>query len=83
MAVLFVLGFGAGWLALPANPLKTQVAVRDREEIPKKDTVKKQVFHAFQAGGTETAWKAVIDNFPENTYYQDVAQRRLALHLSR
>jgi serine/threonine-protein kinase len=78
MAVLFVLGFGAGWLALPANPLKTHVAVPD-PEIPPKDTVEEQVFHAFQAGGTEAAWRAVIDNFPENTYYRDVAHRRLAL----
>ncbi|QDT51746.1 Serine/threonine-protein kinase PrkC [Symmachiella dynata] len=77
-AALFLLGFGAGWLALPADPLKTYELIPD-PDVRRLDTVQEQVFYALKLGKSEPAWKAVIENFPDELYYHDLANRRLAL----
>ena len=47
--------------------------------LQKKANVVQQWYYASKIGGTEEAWKSVINNFPEKIYYTDRAKEQLAL----
>ncbi len=75
--LFFAVGFGVGWLVLPSNPLSAYTPT-DHGEVEKQADVQSQFFHAMKLGGTEAAWKKVIDAFPEDEIYRDTARRKLA-----
>lgn len=77
-SVLFAVGFAAAWLAMPTNPLKANQPAED-PQIPIKGDVVKQFYYAMNSGGSEAAWRAVIDQFSEETIFSDRAKMQLAL----
>lgn len=77
-AICFAIGFGVGWLALPANPLKA-TGVRPKSRFIKEDTALRQFIVAERSGGSEDAWLAVIENHPNDEVFRDKAYQELAI----
>jgi serine/threonine-protein kinase len=75
--VLGGLGAAVGWWRRPSDPFQT---VRDvQSHIPIQKTAARQIWYAIQHNGDEAAWKAVVDNFPNDTLEVHRAQEKLAL----
>jgi serine/threonine-protein kinase len=71
------LAAGIGWLMRPSNPLDATVIKLD--PIRKLDSAKAQFDLARQLRSDEEAWKAVIDNFPNDRTYVPQAKEHLAV----
>jgi serine/threonine-protein kinase len=76
------LGAGIGWWRRPPDPFD---GVRDsRSHIPLQKSASAQFLYALSHGSDEAAWKAVIENFPNDTLELRRAQEKLAmLHISK
>jgi eukaryotic-like serine/threonine-protein kinase len=66
-----------GWWLRPKDPLQTPTVQQDR--IPKEATAQKQFARASQLRSDQDAWRAVLDNFPEDRVYTLQAKERLAI----
>ncbi len=73
---MFVLGFGFGLFITRDPPLLTSADARSLR-IPKQETVGAQWLYANQLG-TEEAWRAVIEYFPDKLYWGYRAKQHLA-----
>jgi serine/threonine protein kinase len=66
-----------GWWLRPKDPLQTPPGQQD--SIPREATPQKQFARASQLRSDESAWKAVLEYFPEDRVYTVQAKERLAV----
>ena len=81
LAGLWVVATGVGLLIgyyrIHEPPLLAETAGPPHLNVPKYDTIFGQWLHASQLG-TEEAWRAVIEYFPDKVYWTSRAKMRLA-----
>lgn len=70
-------GIGVGYWQINEPPLLAGGPTEPTLNVPKYDTIFAQWLHATQLG-TEEAWRAIIEYFPEKTYWTSRAKMRLA-----
>jgi serine/threonine-protein kinase len=69
---------GLGWVLRPSNPLAAPV-VSHGDEVPRKGSAAEQYRFAAALKTNEAAWKAVIENYPNEPFYKLRADLELAL----
>lgn len=81
IGVFWIAALGAGLLIgfrqIHEPPLLAGVSAPAQLTVPKYDTIFGQWLHASQLG-TEEAWRAVIEYFPDKVYWTSRAKMRLA-----
>ncbi len=81
VVALWVVGLAVGTLIgywrINEPPLLAGIPTQPALTVPKYDTIFAQWLHASQLG-TEEAWRAIIEYFPEKTYWTSRAKMRLA-----
>jgi serine/threonine-protein kinase len=76
LAALLVAGGGAGWLAMREKPLLAE-SQTPLAAVPRQASALRQWYYASRVG-TEPAWKAVVEYFPEKEYLANRARQQLA-----
>ena len=78
LAAAVLVAFCIGGAAAHYNVASLSLLPAAKTPIPSESSVLRQWYRATQIG-TEAAWQAVIDNFPDHKYYRCRAQWQLAL----
>ena len=76
LVLAFLVGGGLAWLTTRQEPLLAQAGSRP-QSVPKFENVFTQWTYAVQTG-TEEAWQAVIENFPDQPGFTHRAKTQLA-----
>jgi serine/threonine-protein kinase len=77
VAATFALGAGLAWIARP-EPLLSKERVENGTGVERLNTAAAQLFYADMVG-TEEAWLAVIEHFPNSQFHVHRAEMELGL----